>query len=109
VSGWNVGLLGGPVFATRQFHSYFYDVAPPYATATRPAYQASGGSSGWRVISAVSRRVGDWWLGAFAAGHSVAGAQFEPSPLVRQRNNLSLGIAFAWVFAASSQQVPGEN
>src|SRR6266853_702827 len=37
--GWNAGVLVGPLFADRRYHQYFYSVAPPYATASRPAYQ----------------------------------------------------------------------
>ena len=32
-NGWNVGLLGGPLFATRAYNQYFYSVAPEYATS----------------------------------------------------------------------------
>ncbi len=40
-AGWNLGLLTGPLFADRRYHAYFYSVAPQFATATRPAYQAA--------------------------------------------------------------------
>ena len=39
-AGWNLGLLTGPLFADRRYHDYFYSVAPQFATATRPPYQA---------------------------------------------------------------------
>jgi outer membrane scaffolding protein for murein synthesis (MipA/OmpV family) len=109
VDGWNVGVLGGPVFASRRFHGYFFDVPAAYATATRPAYSAPGGASGWRLVSGVSRRVGPWWLGAFVAGDSVRHANFEPSPLVRRSETVAFGVAFSYVFAASPTLVRDEN
>lgn len=109
VGGWNVGVLGGPVFASRRFHGYFFDVPAAYATAARPAYSAPGGASGWRLVGGASRRVGAWWLGAFVAGDSVRGARFEPSPLVRRDQTVAFGVAFSYVFAASSTMVRDED
>jgi MipA family protein len=36
-AGWNLGLLTGPLFATRRYDDYYYSVAPQYATPLRPA------------------------------------------------------------------------
>jgi outer membrane protein len=107
--GWNVGVLTGPIFGTRRMNGYFYDVAPEFATASRPAYRAAGGYAGWRVVSGVSRRLGDFWLGAFVAGDTVRGARFEDSPLVRKRGTLAFGLAVSWVFAQSGQRVQRED
>lgn len=109
VGGWNVGVLGGPVFATRRFHGYFFDVPAAYATPTRPAYSAPGGASGWRLVSGASRRIGAWWLGAFVAADSVRHAHFEPSPLVRRQETVAFGLAFSYIFAASSTRVRDED
>lgn len=109
VQGWNVGVLTGPVFGTRRMNGYFYDVAPEFATASRPAYRAPGGYAGWRLVSGVSRRIGDFWLGAFVAGDSVDGARFDDSPLVRKRGTLAFGVALSWVFAQSGQRVTRED
>lgn len=103
--GWDIGVQGGPLYGSRRYNSYFYDVAPIYATATRPAYAAPAGNGGWRLITGASRRFGDLWVGAFVRADSVAGAAFEPSPLVRQRSNLTFGLAMSWVFATSDQRV----
>ena len=35
----------GPIFATEDLHDYFYEVAPGFATATRPAFDATGGGA----------------------------------------------------------------
>ncbi len=105
VDGWNIGLQGGPLAASRRNHAYFYEVAPAYAAATRPAYRAANGFAGWGATAAASRRLGDWWLAAYLRGDSVAGATFAGSPLVTQRNNLSMGVAASWVFKVSDERV----
>jgi outer membrane scaffolding protein for murein synthesis (MipA/OmpV family) len=109
VSGWNVGLLTGPIFGSRGMNGYFFDVAPEFATTARPAYRAPGGYAGWRAVAGVSRRLGSFWLGGFVAGDSVRNAQFVDSPLVRKHNTLALGFAVSYVFATSSQRVPDEH
>lgn len=107
--GWDIGLQGGPVFGTRRYHRYFYDVASDYASSARPAYQASGGQGGWRLTTGASRRFGAWWVGAFVRADSVAGASFEASPLVKQRTQVGFGLAVSWVFATSDQRVSDER
>lgn len=108
-AGWNLGVLAGPVFGSRRFNAYYYDVAPAYAGATRPAYRAPAGAAGWRAVFGASRRVGPVWLGAFVAADSLRGARFDASPLVRQRDTHAFGIAVSWVFAESSQRVAREE
>lgn len=105
VAGWNVGLQGGPMAATKRHHAYFYGVEPAFATAQRPAHDARGGGSGWRATLGVSRRFGEFWFGAFVRADSVAGAVFEASPLVTQRRHAAFGMALSWVFARSQQTV----
>ena len=103
--GWNVGLQGGPLLATRRYHGYFYDVQAPYATPTRPAYAAPGGASGWAFTLGASRRIGEGWWGAFVRADTLANAAFEPSPLIKKREHLTYGLAASWIFKASSERV----
>lgn len=102
---WNIGLLGGPVYGDRRLHRYFYEVAPAYATAQRPAYAARGGYGGSTLLAAVSQRQGQRWLGGFVKFDQLSGASFADSPLVRQRSQWSVGIAVSWVLASSDQRV----
>ena len=103
--GWHVGLLGGPLYADRRYHQYFYGVAAADATSARPVYAAPGGYAGWQVLAATSRRIGSAWVGAFVRYDSVSGAVFESSPLIRRTHELTAGIGIAWVFAASDRRV----
>lgn len=107
--GWTLGFQGGPMAASRAYHAYFYDVAPAYATADRPAYSAAGGSAGWRLLGSASRRVGNWWVGGYLRADRLSGAAFEGSPLVRTRSYFTYGLAASWVFKVSDQRVADER
>ena len=83
----------------------YYGVDAAYATPQRPAYRARGGYAGWRALTALSRRVGSVWMGAFVRYDSLRGAVFADSPLVRRDHEVTAGIGVSWVFATSSQLV----
>ena len=107
--GWNLGLLTGPLFADRKYHEHFYGVDPAYATSTRPAYQAHGGSAGWQALAATSRRFGNTWVGAFVRYDSLRGASFEDSPLVRSRSAVTAGFGVSWILKTSSELVTSSD
>lgn len=103
--GWNLGLLSGPLFQDRRYNQYFYSVAPQYATAERPAYQASGGYAGMEFLGALSKRFPKFWVGAFARYDSLNGAVFDDSPLVQRRSYWAAGFGFAWIIHRSATLV----
>ncbi len=105
LQGWNLGLLAGPLFGDQRQHQYFYGVAPRYATATRPAYEADGGYAGMQYLAAVTKRFPKFWVGAFIRYDNLAGAVFDDSPLVRQKDYFAAGLALSWVFSESSTRV----
>jgi outer membrane scaffolding protein for murein synthesis (MipA/OmpV family) len=103
--GWDVGVQAGPLFGSRRYHGYYYDVDAAHASAARPAYRAAGGAAGWRFTTGASRRFGALWLGVFVRADSLSGATFATSPLVRQREHLAYGLAMSWVFKTSDERV----
>jgi outer membrane scaffolding protein for murein synthesis (MipA/OmpV family) len=105
LSGWNAGLLAGPLFADHRYHDYFYSVAQQYATASRPAYQATGGYAGTQFITALSKRYPRYWVGAYVRYDSLSGAVFADSPLVLRNSYWSAGIGIAWIIHTSAQMV----
>lgn len=105
VVGWNLGLLAGPLFADRRYENYFYSVAPQFATATRPEFQASGGYAGTETLAALSRRFPKFWLGAYMRYDSLAGASFIDSPLVQTRRYWTAGFGFAYMLRQSARMV----
>ncbi|MDR0702583.1 MAG: MipA/OmpV family protein [Azoarcus sp.] len=102
-SGWNLGALGGPVFANARQHNYFYDVAPRYARPGRPAYSASGGYSGAQFLVSLSKRFEDFWVGGFARHDNLHGAAFDDSPLVERKHAWAGGLSMIWIFGKSSR------
>ena len=52
-----VGIQASVEFADRDFHRYFYEVEPAYATAGRPAYSPGGGYSGFSLSANATQRL----------------------------------------------------
>lgn len=103
--GWNLGLLAGPMVGSERNHEYFYSVAPQYATAERPAFDAKGGYAGSQFLMSVSKRYQKYWLGAFARWDSLKGAAFADSSLVKSENYFAAGVGIAWILGESSTRV----
>lgn len=108
-TGWNLGILAGPIYADRRAHAYFYSVAPEFARPDRPTFAASGGYAGTQVLVAVSQRFPRLWAGGFLRWDSLRGAVFEDSPLVRRREYAAAGFAVSWVFGESLRRVEAED
>ena len=107
--GWNVGLAVGPLFGDKRYHNYFYGVAPDFATPQRPAFNAASGYAGSQILGSISKRFRSYWVGGFVRLDSLAGAEFEDSPLVRQTESFSAGFAIAWILGRSQQLVEAEE
>ncbi len=107
--GWKLGLLAGPLFGDRQYHDYFYGVAPQFARPDRPSYKAAGGYAGAQFITAISKRFPRYWVGGFIKWDTLDNASFEDSPLVRRNSHLTAGVAMSWVFKMSETLVETER
>ncbi|MCB1888545.1 MAG: MipA/OmpV family protein [Rhodocyclaceae bacterium] len=103
--GWKLGLLAGPIFTDRRNNAYYYDVAPEYATADRPAYASAGGYAGSQFVVALSKRFPRFWLGFFSRYDSLGGAAFADSPLVQSRHMWAAGVAISWIIGESATLV----
>ncbi|PKO35441.1 MAG: MipA/OmpV family protein [Betaproteobacteria bacterium HGW-Betaproteobacteria-7] len=103
--GWNLGTLAGPIWGDKRQHAYYYSVAPRYATALRPAYEAGSGYAGMQYLVALSKRFPKYWVGSFIRYDNLSGATFANSPLVRQKDYFAAGIAVTWVLGESSTRV----
>ena len=109
ISGLNMGLATGPVFADRHYHQFIYGVDAAYATADRPAYQAHGGYAGTQFIAALSKRFPNYWVGGFLKYDTMHGTAFENSPLLKSKNGFTAGIGVTWVFAESKNKVEARD
>jgi outer membrane scaffolding protein for murein synthesis (MipA/OmpV family) len=101
--GWRAALSAALVAQDRRYNEVFYKVSSSEALPGRPAYQPGGGRAGGYLQGSASRRIGPWWIAGFARWDTLRGATFLDSPLVRQREHWSAGIAVAYVFATSSR------
>jgi len=104
--GWDFGFALGPLFATEQYHDYYYQVSPQYAIPdTRPFYDARSGYSGALLVVALSKRFERIWFGAFARYDDLSGAVFADSPLIKAKHSFMAGFGIAWVFGQSATRV----
>ncbi|WP_167772709.1 MipA/OmpV family protein [Ramlibacter henchirensis] len=102
--GWSVATSLSAVISDQRLARTFYEVAPQFATPTRPAYQADGGLLAWRLGASISRDFGrDWTVFAFGRIDTVAGAANRSSPLVRQTTGSTVGIGVSYTWLRSSE------
>lgn len=100
---WHADASLGAVFGNADLNAYFYDVAPRYATAARPAYAARGGLTMTRLGASLSRRVSpDWRVFGFARYDDLGHAANRVSPLFRKRGGFSVGAGFTWTIHRSA-------
>jgi len=100
-AGWAYEYLAGARFATDKYHGYYYNVDPQFATATRPAYSASGGYSGLFTDLVASWRKRSLIYFAWIRYQYLGGVQYEDSPLFEDKNYWFLGIGLNWIYAES--------
>lgn len=94
----------GAVVGDERINRYFYEVAPQFATATRPAYRAKSGLMLVRTGLFAYRKLSpDWRFFGFVRYESYAGAANDNSPLMRKANGASAGFGFAWTLARSRE------
>jgi len=99
--GWDIGVAAGPMYASEDYHDYYYEVQSVYATAVRPAYDARAGYSGSRMTLTASRRYPRFWVAGFARYDNLSGAVFADSPLVKKKESFMAGVGIAWILATS--------
>jgi outer membrane scaffolding protein for murein synthesis (MipA/OmpV family) len=86
-----------PTWASRALQAYFYEVAPAYATAERPAYGARAGYFGTGFKAAYSQRLSEstsWFLAARTM--ALHGAANRESPLMRRDTSFGVVAGIVW-------------
>jgi outer membrane protein len=100
--GWGYGASMGLLLGSRRLGDTFYGVAPAYATATRPAYDARAGLIATRLAFNLSKRLStDWRFFAYARIDTVEGAANRHSPLVDRPTGASAGLGLSWTWLRS--------
>jgi len=103
---WAYDVSLAAVWGDRRLARYFYEVAPQYATASRPAYQADSGLLLTRVgLTTTYKWNEDVRLFGFVREESYRGAANEDSPLMKKRSGASLGLGLTWTLGRSATLV----
>ena len=101
---WSVGVRAGVDFSDRAYHGFFYDVEGAVARPERPEYDPAAGYGGCSIsVNIVHRFTPSLALGAYLRWDNSAGAVFASGPLLKRRDNLSVGGALIWTFRRSSR------
>jgi outer membrane protein len=108
-TGVNLGISLGPVFADSAYHRYYYSVEPAYATASRPAYSASGGYSGSALTIGMSKEYKQLVFNIFVSADFLHGAVIEDSPLVKTKTSVMSGFSVSWIFRKSDKNVMADR
>jgi len=94
---WQADANIGVVVGNARLNQYFYEVAPQYANAARPAYQAESGLMMTRLGISLSHTLNqDWRVFGFTRYDNYTHAANRDSPLFRKNSGLSVGIGFTW-------------
>lgn len=107
-SGTAVKVGVGALFGDEGLNDTFYEVAPRYATAARPAYDAEAGYMGSKASLSLVHAVTPWVsvLGRLR-GDYHGGAANEDSPLFQDDMTYSAGLAIAVTLAKSKARAGG--
>ncbi len=100
-SRWELSL--GPIYATRRYHGYFYDVSTEDSLSTRPAYDAEKGYSGSRITLVIHKRFNKLSLIGLLRYDMLSNAVFMDSPLIERSDSLSAGLVIMWQIAKSTR------
>jgi hypothetical protein len=101
---WSLSM--GPLYASRRYHDYFYEVDAEYVSATRTEFHPDSGYSGARATLSLSVNMDKWFVYGFVRNDVIRGAVFEDSPLVESGHFFAMGVAVSRVFAASEIMAP---
>ena len=103
-AGTRLGAKLGLIFGDRKLNDHLYGVAPPFATADRPAYEGKAGLIATRLgLSSASSLGNGWDLFTFVRHDLIKGSANEASPLVRKSGGPSVGIGLSWTFWRSDR------
>lgn len=107
-SPWSYDANVGLVIGDSRINRYFYEVAPQFATASRPAYHAGAGLMLVRAGVSTSYKVNDdVRVFGFVRMESYAGAANRDSPLMKKNNDASIGAGFTWTLGRSQTLARG--
>jgi outer membrane scaffolding protein for murein synthesis (MipA/OmpV family) len=106
--GWSLGASAGLVWGDAQLNRFFYRVAPEYATASRPAYEAQAGLIATRVGLNTSKALTpDLRVFGFVRQDMYGAGANRDSALHQNCSGTSMGVGLVWMLGRSDRKVPG--
>lgn len=100
--GWSLTAKAGLNWGDQQINQYFFGVAPSYATALRPAYEAQSGLISARASLATSKSLSpDVRVFGYARMDYYGLGPNTASPLHLQNSSPSLGLGLTWTLGRS--------
>ena len=100
-NSWNIEVSLGPQFASRSYHSYYYDISAREVKPNRREFHSDAGYSGSRLTIFAKKRFDRLWLSSFARYDTLKKAGFENSALVERDNVVTIGLIAGWVMRRS--------
>ena len=103
--GWGLSASGSLVWGDRKLNNYFYGVTPPFASTSRPAFDAQSGLIATRLSLSTSKDITpDVRVFGFVRYESYSGSANLASPLHLASNGSSVGVGLAWTLGRSTQR-----
>lgn len=107
-SGWSLSATASLFFGDKDLNNYFFGVSTPYATATRPAFDAQAGLITTRLGLRLAKSLTpDVRVYGFVRHELMEGATSKASPLFQQTTGTSVGVGLLWTLARSEQRTVG--
>ena len=104
--GWSLTAKFGLTWGDQQINQYFYGVAPAYATALRPAFEAQSGLMSARASLGASKSLNaDVRVFGYARMDYYGLSANTASPLHLQNSSPSMGLGLTWTLGRSEARV----
>ena len=104
-AGWSLGSGASVVIGDRKLNRYFYEVAPQFATAGRPAYAAQAGLIATRLTFNTPKELSpDARVFGLLRLESYAGSANQNSPLHARSGGVWIGLGLAWTLGGSESR-----
>ena len=104
------GVGAGPVFADDRYHDYFYTVQPALRDGGAAGrMRRDGGYSGVHLLTSLSKRFPDYWIGAYLRYDVLSGASSTTVRWSGRNSYLAGGIGIAWMIGESKRMVESDD
>jgi len=105
-AGWSLNAKAGLTWGDQHINQYFYGVARDYATASRPAFEATAGLINARASLGTSKSLApDMRIFGYARMDYYGLGANTASPLALQSSSPSMGVGLSWTLRRSDTLV----